>query len=81
MAYKVPVSSTKSMMGHLIAAAGRPDWSSACWRFATTSCLPTTNYETPDPDCDLDYVPNVAESSLRRGPDQSSFGFAARTSP
>lgn len=59
-AYRVPVSSTKSMHGHLLGASGTLE-ALICMKVLGESLLPPTiNYETPDPDCDLDYVPNKA---------------------
>ena len=59
-AYKIPISSTKSMIGHIICAAGAIEAIAAILCMANGIIHPTMNYETPDPECDLDYVPNRA---------------------
>jgi 3-oxoacyl-[acyl-carrier-protein] synthase II len=74
-AYKVPVSSTKSMIGHLLGAAGAVE-AIACVKSLETGVIhPTINYETPDPACDLDYVPNQARETHPRTVLSNSFGF------
>ncbi|MEK6563999.1 MAG: beta-ketoacyl-ACP synthase II [Candidatus Omnitrophota bacterium] len=57
-AYKIPVSSTKSMIGHAMGAAGAIEAVASCLAIEHNVIPPTINYHTPDPDCDLDYVPN-----------------------
>jgi 3-oxoacyl-[acyl-carrier-protein] synthase II len=74
-AYRVPVSSTKSMVGHLMGAAGAVE-AIACVKTLVTGVIhPTINYETPDPTCDLDYVPNHARETHPRTALSNSFGF------
>ena len=74
-AYDIPVSSTKSMIGHLLGAAGAAE-AIACIKAIETGVIhPTINYETPDPDCDLDYVPNQARETQPRTALSNSFGF------
>jgi 3-oxoacyl-[acyl-carrier-protein] synthase II len=73
--YRVPVSSTKSMIGHLLGAAGAVE-AIACVKSLETGVLhPTINYDTPDPACDLDYVPNQARQTDPRTTLSNSFGF------
>jgi len=62
-AYKIPVSSTKSMIGHIITAAGAIETIASILVINKGSIHPTIHYETPDPECDLDYVPNVARQT------------------
>ncbi len=74
-ASRVPVSSTKSMIGHLMGAAGAVE-AIACIKSLETGVVhPTINYETPDPECDLDYVPNKARETHPRTALSNSFGF------
>jgi 3-oxoacyl-[acyl-carrier-protein] synthase II len=74
-AYKVAVSSTKSMTGHLLGAAGGLAAAIAAMTIKTNIISPTINYETPDPDCDLDYVPNKAREQKVTNVMSNSFGF------
>ncbi|MGA9532396.1 MAG: beta-ketoacyl-ACP synthase II [Anaerolineales bacterium] len=74
-AYDIPVSSTKSMTGHLLGAAGALE-SMFCIQAMNAGMLPPTiNYETPDPECDLDYVPNEARKANVETTMTNSFGF------
>jgi 3-oxoacyl-[acyl-carrier-protein] synthase II len=74
-AYKVAISSNKSMMGHLLAAAGVVEAIFTVLTIADGTIPPTINYETPDPECDLDYVPNVARKAEVNIAMSDSFGF------
>lgn len=71
----VVVSSIKSMTGHLLAAAGAVEAISTALTIRDGIIPPTINYETPDPECDLDYVPNVSRKMLVRTALSNSFGF------
>ena len=74
-ARRVAISSTKSMTGHMLGAAGGAE-SVVCALAITHSVIPPTiNYTTPDPDCDLDYVPNTARSAKIRACLNNSLGF------
>jgi 3-oxoacyl-[acyl-carrier-protein] synthase II len=77
-AYKIPVSSTKSMIGHLIAAAGSVELIASLLGFERNLIPPTINLETPDPFCDLDYVPNFARKWEGKYILTNSFGFGGQ---
>jgi 3-oxoacyl-[acyl-carrier-protein] synthase II len=74
-AASVPLSSNKSMLGHTIGAAGAIEAILTLEGIRRSVLLPTINYETPDPRCDLDYVPNVARAFPHRIALSNSFGF------
>jgi 3-oxoacyl-[acyl-carrier-protein] synthase II len=74
-AYKIPISSTKSMIGHCITAAGTIETIAAILVMNKGIIHPTINYETPDPACDLDYVPNVARPAKVNVCLKNSFGL------
>ena len=74
-AYKVAVSSTKSMTGHLLGAAGGLETAITALAIEHGILPPTINYETPDPECDLDYVPNTARPQKLTHAMSNSFGF------
>ena len=74
-AKKVMVSSTKSMTGHLLGAGGGVEFIACCLAIKDGVVPPTTNYEYPDPDCDLDYVPNTARQAKVNICLSNSLGF------
>jgi 3-oxoacyl-[acyl-carrier-protein] synthase II len=77
-AYEVPISSSKSMLGHLIAAAGAVELIISVEAMRRGVLPPTINYEAPDPDCDLDYIPNVPREKRVRHVLSNSFGFGGQ---
>jgi 3-oxoacyl-(acyl-carrier-protein) synthase len=74
-AYQVPISSTKSMTGHLLGGAGALEALACIQSIRDGVVAPTINYTTPDPECDLDYVPNEAREVAVRTTMTNSFGF------
>jgi 3-oxoacyl-[acyl-carrier-protein] synthase II len=79
-AYKIPVSSIKSMLGHMMGAAGTIEAITCCQVINKGIIPPTINLEHPDPECDLDYVPNVARAGDVRIALSNSFGFGGHNS-
>ena len=77
-AYQVPISSIKSMTGHSIGGAGAIELVTSVMTILCGAIPPTINYENPDPDCDLDYVPNVARHQQVRTVMSNSFGFGGQ---
>ena len=77
-AYKVPISSTKSMIGHALGGAGALEAVAAISTILHDEIHPTINYEYPDPECDLDYVPNVSRRQRVDTVLSNSFGFGGQ---
>jgi 3-oxoacyl-[acyl-carrier-protein] synthase II len=74
-ANKIAVSSNKSMIGHLLGAAGAVELIASVMAVTKDLVPPTINYEVPDPECDLDYTPNVARHLTVNAAMSNSFGF------
>lgn len=74
-AYELPISSSKSMMGHLLGAAGAVEAAVCVLAIQNGTIPPTANFEVPDPDCDLDYVPRTARSAALEAVMSNSLGF------
>jgi 3-oxoacyl-[acyl-carrier-protein] synthase II len=77
-AYRIPISSTKSMIGHTLGGAGALEAVACIKTILHNEVHPTINYEFPDPDCDLDYVPNVARQQRVDTVLSNSFGFGGQ---
>ena len=78
LAHKIPISSTKSMIGHSLGAAGTLD-AAACVKTITEAAIhPTVNYDVPDPECDLDYVPNQSRAADVQVALSNAFGFGGQ---
>ncbi len=77
---KIPISSTKSMIGHLIGAAGSVELIATLLAMNHGEIPPTINYSVPDPECDLDYVPNQSRKAKIQVAMKNSFGFGGKNS-
>ena len=77
-AYRIPISSTKSMIGHSLGASGALEAIACVKTIVDRKIHPTVNYEYPDPECDLDYVPNVARSADVSTVLSNAFGFGGQ---
>ena len=79
-AYQIPISSTKSMIGHALGASGALEGIAAILSIVNDEIHPTINLETPDPDCDLDYVPIQSRKQAVNTAMSNSFGFGGQNS-
>jgi 3-oxoacyl-[acyl-carrier-protein] synthase II len=80
VAYKVPISSTKSMTGHLLGAAGGIELAACALAMRDGIIPPTINLDNPDPECDLDFVPHKAREARIKVALSNSFGFGGHNS-
>ena len=78
MSYRIPISATKSMVGHSFGASGAIEVVACIQTLRTGTIHPTVNYESPDPDCDLDYVPNQSRAADVSVILKNSFGFGGQ---
>ena len=74
-AYQVPITATKSQVGHMLGAAGAVELIAAAYAVKESKIPPTINYETPDPECDLNYTPNEAVDKEIFAALSNTFGF------
>ena len=79
-AYEIPISATKSVIGHLIGAAGSVELIATLMAMEHQIIPPTINYSMKDPECDLDYVPHTAREAKLRIVMKNSFGFGGKNS-
>jgi 3-oxoacyl-[acyl-carrier-protein] synthase II len=79
-AYRIPISSTKSMIGHSLGAAGSIELVTSVLTIKNQFIHPTINYEFPDPECDLDYVPNEGREAIVKTVLSNSYGFGGKNS-
>ena len=79
-AYKLPISSNKSMIGHSLGASGAIEVIASILTIKYQFIPPTINYEFPDPECDLDYVPNGGRKAIVNTVLSSSYGFGGKNS-
>ncbi|MCJ7657655.1 MAG: beta-ACP synthase, partial [Anaerolineales bacterium] len=77
-AYEIPISSTKSMLGHSMGASGSLEAITCVMTIKDDVVHPTINYETPDSDCDLDYVPNTSRQAPIQIALSNSFGLGGQ---
>jgi 3-oxoacyl-[acyl-carrier-protein] synthase II len=79
-AYKIPISANKSMIGHALGAAGAIELIASILTIENQFIPPTINHEFPDPECDLDYVPNIGRKALVNTVLKNSYGFGGKNS-